>query len=272
MPAAKGNLEQNARDVRYKFLGKTATHLRAFAVLTGHTINDQAETFLMNLIRGSGPDGLSGMRVVRALEERSLEEEKGKRGEEKNRGKGEEPRDAGPPPLLFSSSPLLIRPLLTWAKRLDTEGFCRDLCVDYRYDTMNEDTAFKRVRIRKILLPLLEDFNPNITETLANTANLMQQMAKSHAAGNHFGASDELVIADLKLLSEADLQAAIRGWLKHHRGTTRRLALKHIEAVARLILSTKSGRTVEIPGGQVVKSGGRLFYKENRVEKKGSDI
>jgi tRNA(Ile)-lysidine synthase TilS/MesJ len=49
--------------------------------------------------------------------------------------------------------------------------------VEYRHDTMNEDTAFKRVRIRKILLPLLEDLNPNIVETLANTASLMQNAA-----------------------------------------------------------------------------------------------
>src|SRR5580765_2910393 len=62
-----GNLEQNARDARYDFLRQTAANLNAFAVLTGHTINDQAETFLLNLIRGSGPDGLSAMKAVRPL-------------------------------------------------------------------------------------------------------------------------------------------------------------------------------------------------------------
>lgn len=63
-----GNLEQNARDARYTFLTKTAKNLDAFAVLTGHTVNDQAETFLLNLIRGSGPAGLSGMQSIRPLE------------------------------------------------------------------------------------------------------------------------------------------------------------------------------------------------------------
>ena len=63
-----GNVEQNARVARYHFLARTAENLGAFAVVTGHTINDQAETFLMNLIRGSGPDGLSGMKPVRSLE------------------------------------------------------------------------------------------------------------------------------------------------------------------------------------------------------------
>ena len=55
----KGNLEQNARDARYAILRKIADDEKAFAVLTGHTINDQAETFLLNLIRGSGTDGLA---------------------------------------------------------------------------------------------------------------------------------------------------------------------------------------------------------------------
>src|SRR5439155_12029950 len=49
----EGNLEQNARDARYEFLTETAMSLNAFAVLTAHTVNDQAETFLMNLLRGS---------------------------------------------------------------------------------------------------------------------------------------------------------------------------------------------------------------------------
>lgn len=236
----EGNLEQNARLARYEFLKTTAENLKAHCVLTGHTINDQAETFLLNLIRGSGPDGLSGMTAVRKL--------------------GSE------------TAALLIRPLLTWAKRSDTEGYCHDLGVEYRYDTMNEDTAFKRVRIRKILLPLLEDFNPKIIETLSNTADLMQILSRSTETGNRSEISNELVIADLKLLVEGDMQTMIRDWLRQQRGSTRQLELKHIEAVARLVLSVKSGRTVELPGGLVVKSGGRLVYKENKVEKKGRDI
>ena len=65
-PDKMGNLEQNACEARYRFLGDTAKRLGAIAVLTAHTMNDQAETFLMNLIRGSGPDGLRGMTPVRS--------------------------------------------------------------------------------------------------------------------------------------------------------------------------------------------------------------
>jgi tRNA(Ile)-lysidine synthase len=250
--ATDGNLEQNARDSRYTFLAETAKNLDAFAVLTGHTMNDQAETFLLNLIRGSGPEGLGGMRVVRVLEEgkmRSGENETGK---------------AASPLLPFSSSPLLlIRPLLTWAKRGDTEDFCRELGVEYRYDTMNEDTAFKRVRIRKILLPLLEDMNPHIIETLANTASLMQSAV---AADGDREVGDHLTSSELRALSQADLYKTLRAWLGEHRGNTRGLQLKHIQAIERLVLSEKSGKVAELPGGRVVKSDGRLVYEENKVE------
>ena len=228
---ADGNLEQNARDARYAFLAGIATKLEAFAVVTGHTVNDQAETFLLNLIRGSGTDGLSGMRPVRE----------------------------------FAGSPaMLVRPLLKWATRSGTEGFCHDLGVKYRYDTMNEDTAFKRVRIRKILMPLLEDMNPNIIETLANTAGLIQQLPSMRPTLD----AERIELKELVNMSQNDLYVTIREWLRSNRGTTRSLQLKHIQAIERLIHSGKSGKTAELPGGaRVVKSGGKLTYEENRVEK-----
>ncbi len=244
-----GNLEQNARNARYDFLARTAENLRAFAVVTGHTINDQAETFLMNLIRGSGPDGLSGMKTVRALE-----------GEI-----GTSDKNDVSPLLPLSLSPiLLVRPLLNWAKRIDTEGFCHECGVEYRYDTMNEDTAFKRVRIRKILLPLLEDFNPKIIDTLAQTAALMADVSERGEPVNQTQKNDHLVLKDLKLLDQTQRQNTVRAWLRQRRGTTRGLELKHIEAIARLILSAKSGRAAELPGGaRVIKSGGKLIYEQN---------
>lgn len=246
-----GNLEQNARTARYDFLARTAKNLHAFAVVTGHTVNDQAETFLLNLIRGSGPDGLSGMKVIRFLEG----------------GKEMGGETDFSPPLLFPSSPLLIRPLLNWAKRIDTEEYCHDRGVAYRYDTMNEDTAFKRVRIRKILLPLLEDFNPKIIDTLAQTAALMATVSGTSSAADDSVKNGQLVLRDLKLLGQAELFNKIRVWLKQQRGTMRGLDLKHIEAVGRLILSAKSGRAAELPGGGcVIKSAGKLVYKENKVE------
>ena len=217
-----GNLEQNARVERYAFLETTAHNLKAFAVLTGHTINDQAETFLMNLIRGSGIDGLSGMKAIRPLDN--------------NRDGIERAPDLAQPILL-------IRPLLSWAKRITTEGYCRDESVEYRHDTMNEDTAFRRVRIRKVLLPLLEDLNPKIVETLANTAGLMQQVCDDREPLGVDVSVPELELKQLKQLSKPDLYLTIRAWLGEQRGTFRQLDRIHIQAVERLLYSEKSGRT-----------------------------
>lgn len=255
-----GNLEQNARNARYAFLAQTAENLNAQYVLTAHTMNDQAETFLLNLIRGSGIDGLSGMRPVRELGSGGVEEV----GRREDR--------SSTPPLPYCSTPLLIRPLLRWAKREDTENFCRALEVEFRYDTMNEDMSFKRVRVRKMLLPMLEEFNPKIIETLAHTAELMQ-MSEPSAGGQEpdkesMPVSENLSIADLKDLEHNVFHQTLRSWIKARRGSLRSISLKHIEAVEQLIRSTKSGRTVELPGfGLVRRHGGRLSFENIKVDK-----
>jgi tRNA(Ile)-lysidine synthase len=245
----EGNLEQNARTARYEFLRRTAENLHAAGVLTGHTMNDQAETFLINLIRGSGIDGLSGMRAVRSL--------KSQVPSPKSDDQGSKIEDQTP---LFKSDILLIRPLLNWAKRSDTENYCHEMGVGYRYDTMNEDLGFRRVRIRKVLIPMLEDFNPRIIETLAKTAGLMRDGGGSSGEAMAEPA-DKLALKDLKALEKADLYRTLRVWLEQHRGNLRGLELKHIEAIESLINSRKSGKTVELPGGDtVVKENGMLNF------------
>jgi tRNA(Ile)-lysidine synthase len=252
-PMETADLEQKARVARYAFLSKTAESVNAFAVLTGHTVNDQAETFLINLLRGSGPTGLCGMKPVRPIDDRPPMQPDGC-----------EPDVAHVEPKLFPESPLLVRPLVTWAKRIHTEGYCHDRQIQYRYDTMNEDTAFKRVRIRKILLPLLEDFNPNIIDTLARTASLMQRVPANPGT---LADEDDLSIAELRVMPSEALYDKLRSWLGQKRGDTRSLSLKHIQAIERLVKSEKSGRLAELPGkAVVVRSAGRLTYRENSVD------
>lgn len=253
----EGNLEQNARVARYDFLAHTAENLNAVGVLTAHTMNDQAETFLINLIRGSGVDGLSGMKTVRGL---------------KSRPQSPKPDEPDPTAVvqesLFDEGPLLIRPLLTWAKRIDTENFCHELGIEYRYDTMNEDLAFKRVRVRKVLLPMLEEMNPKIVETLAQTAGLLrleterkETKMEECVKGTTEIPDGALSLKELKLIETAELYNKLRGWLGERRGNLRRLELKHIEAIERLIHSKKSGKTIELPGGDtVVKRRGMIMF------------
>jgi tRNA(Ile)-lysidine synthase len=229
----KNNLEQAARLARYDFLFQTAEHYGAFGVLTAHTLNDQAETFLLNLIRGSGVAGLSAMTPVR--------------------------------PLNKNTEIRLIRPLLNWAKREDTENFALE--TGFRADSMNEDEKFSRVRIRKTLLPLLAEFNPKIVETLAQTAQLLRETAVDSLVGDE-QLPENPAIKELKTLSKSTLYSVLRGWLETRRGDLRQIDLKHIAAIERLILSPKSGRIVELPGGEsIVKRSGRLFFEKTKVEK-----
>jgi tRNA(Ile)-lysidine synthase len=264
----EGNLEQNARLARYKFLTETAKNLRAFGVLTAHTLNDQAETFLINLIRGSGLEGLSGMKTKRVLVE-----EFGRRGdaETRRRGDAENQQLSSSPPLPFSSSQvLLVRPLLNWAIRDDTEDFCRLHKVEFRSDSMNEDLAFRRVRVRKVLLPLLEDFNPKIVETLAKTASLLREEfellsepARQKIEIEALTDTNEINLRDLRDLPKPQLYRVLRRWLKSNRGDLRTIESKHLEAIESLIFSRKSGKTVELPNLEtVVKEDGKLFFRK----------
>jgi tRNA(Ile)-lysidine synthase len=245
----KENLEQNAREARYKFLSETAENLDAFGILTAHTLNDQAETFLMNLIRGSGISGLSAMKPIITNYKLQITNETEK--------------SQIPNP---QSEITLVRPLLNWAKREDTENFCRENKIDFRNDAMNEDLKFKRVRIRKILLPLLKEFNPKIIETLAKTANLIQTEPKNKDQKPETK-NQHLTLKELKNLSHSTLYEVLREWLEVNRGNLRQLELKHIEAIERLIFSRKSGKIVELPNGEtVVKEQGKLTLKRENVE------
>src|SRR5205807_6462179 len=137
------NLEQAARRARYDFLKKTATSNKAKLILTAHTLDDQAETVLLNLMRGSGTDGLAGMEPVRKI-------------------------DPG-------SDLVVARPLLGWAKRSDTESFCSARGIDFRVDEMNANEAFARVRVRTQVLPLLKTFNPKAEEAISRAAEILRE-------------------------------------------------------------------------------------------------
>ncbi len=246
---AKGNVEQEARRARYRFLKVTAKNVKASFILTGHTMNDQAETVLMNLIRSSGPDGLSGMMPLKPLAV-----------EIANTDKQE--------PMLPFAEPMLqlARPMLGWATRSDTENFCRENSVEFCLDPMNEDLTFRRVWIRKTLIPLLEEVNPKIVSALCRTAELLRIEAGTTARAEPD--TNGLKLKDLRQMEENARLSAIRAWLKEKRGNLRGLQLVHIQAISDLADSRKSGRVAELPGGgRVVKQSGSLVFSRIKVEK-----
>lgn len=239
--AGRSDLEQRAREARYAFLAKVADKEGSAIVLTAHTINDQAETFLINLIRGSGPEGLGAMRPTGIL----------------SAGKSASPSVRG-----SRSAITLVRPMLRWAMRAETEAFCKAKDIRYRQDEMNDDRRFTRVRVRKELIPMLGEFNPKIVETLARTAGLLAETASRVTQNTQNNGQDEIPVKDLKSLPQSELNSLVREWLRRQRGDLRGVGFRHIEAIGRLVHSQKSGRTVEIPrSGRVVKAAGRLTFK-----------
>ena len=239
---AGGNLEQAARGARYEFLMEVAQKRGARVVVTGHTMDDQAETVLLRLVRGSGAEGLGGMEAVRAL------------------GAGSEVK--------------LARPLLRWARRAETEEYCRGRGVEARRDAMNEDESFARVRVRRRVLPLLLTLNPRAVEALARAAELLREDAETlNAAARELleaacerEAEEGAVVAalDVKTLSDAPpalRRRALRLWLARGRGDLRRLELAHLLGVEKLLEGERGGRVAELPGGSFVeRRRGRLTF------------
>ena len=235
------NLEQAAREARYAFLERTAKKKSARYVLTAHTMDDQAETVLLRLMRGSAGAGLGGMEAIR--------------------------------PLGAKNSIKLVRPLL-WARRSDTEDYCRLRRVPFVVDEMNSDPGLSRVRVREQLLPLMHSFNNRIVEALSRTAaqlredravlstgsdELLRRASMSAAAAdeeNSAGTETGTPALDVKLLANeppALRRRALRQWLSQARGGTRRLEMVHLLAVEKLLDGGRGGRTVELPGGGRVK-------------------
>lgn len=130
------SLEAAAREVRYSFLEETATAVKATKIAVGHQADDQAETVLLNLLRGSGLTGLKAMVP--------------------HRGK-------------------LIRPLL-FVSRAKVEDYCSEQGIISRVDATNTDQVYRRNKIRHLLIPLLaREFNPKIVNTLSRTAVILQE-------------------------------------------------------------------------------------------------
>jgi tRNA(Ile)-lysidine synthase len=244
----RDNLEQSARRARYEFLSATAAERNARMVLVAHTMDDQAETVLLRLLRGSGAEGLSGIKAVRRLDEKH--------------------------------DVLLARPLLRWARRADTEEYCRERGVEARFDAMNMDERFARVRVRRSLLPLMQTFNGRIVEALSRTARLLRE----DASALELAATELLDVASvddeatqtisplrvevLRSAPPALCRRALRQWIARGRGDLRRLEMAHLMAVETLLRGERGGRVVELPGGSTVtRKLGRLYFHAKRVEK-----
>lgn len=229
--AAKENLEATARQLRYDFLRRVAEENLAAYVLTAHTQDDQAETILMRLLRGSGAAGLQGVARVRPL----------------------------------SASVKLLRPLLD-VTRAQVLEHCQQYGLEFRTDSSNFSAALLRNRVRHELLPVLRTFNPRAPEALARAAELFVQDEDylQSAAGDLLAASVQDAALDVTTLQHAPAalqRRTLRLWLRARLGSLRRIEAAHIAAIERLLTQSQSGRSINLPGGgQVAREFDKLRF------------
>ncbi len=148
------SVEMAARELRYGWFAQLCGETGSRAVLVAHNANDNAETLMLNLLRGTGLRGLSGMRT------------------------------SSPLPCGEGSGSVLLRPLLGFTRK-QIEGYARAHGISWREDSTNADSEFKRNKIRNEVFPLLETINPSFVKTLnremryfADAETLIRELAK----------------------------------------------------------------------------------------------
>ena len=217
--------EDDARTARYEFLRRVARDVGATAIATGHTRDDQAETVLLHITRGSGLAGLAGMRPE---------------------------RDG------------VVRPLLPLG-RADTIAVCQGAGITPREDPTNRSLRFARNRIRHRVLPELAKLNPEIATAiarLAEAAATVADIATDHAAVVLEAASNGDAVALDRLPEQDELRAeALALWWE--RRTTQKLAARHRAALTRLAASTDGSRSLDLPGGRALREYTTLRFVSN---------
>ncbi|MCU0703649.1 MAG: tRNA lysidine(34) synthetase TilS [Fimbriiglobus sp.] len=221
-----GNLEANARRVRYEWLKALTDEVGAGWIATGHTADDQAETVLHRLIRGTGLQGLRGIAPVRGN---------------------------------------IVRPLL-WVPRDDLLAYLDSQGQSFRTDSSNADTAFTRNRIRAELLPLLRTFNPAIVNVLgrlsvqaeelfaeveSETADLLRSVELPRAG--------EVLVLDaekLTTLGEAKTRRVLRVLWNRERWPVTGMTFDHWRRAAMIAAGTHSA--ADFPDGVHVRRVGRV--------------
>ncbi len=238
------NLEDASRRLRYAFFERVCGAGQATRVAVAHTAQDQAETVLAHLIRGTGPAGLAGIYPVTGS---------------------------------------VIRPLLR-IDRQDLRAYLRDLHQAWREDATNRDTTRMRARIREQLIPVLEqDFTPAIVWHLGELARLAREQELFwstiledcfHTRARKIGETAAITVRDLlspiDLSSDSSLSPAaskssnasplrtlterlIRRLYQSVRGDRKDLTAEHVEQVIRLATGPTSRRHLELPGNIVVE-------------------
>jgi tRNA(Ile)-lysidine synthase len=228
-----GGPEAAAREARYRALRDGATDAGAVAVLLGHTLDDQAETVLLGLARGSGATSLQGMAPART----------------------------GGDGLQW------LRPLLG-VRRETTRAFCAASDLEVWDDPHNQDDRFARVRVRNRVLPVLEsELGPGIAEALARTAEQLREDAEA------FDEMIHETIEDIVAHAEAGISVSVAALAANPAALRNRVIRLVVDSefgvsltrtqtieVARLATDWSGQGAIDLPGCSATRRGGQIVF------------
>ncbi|MFA6298617.1 MAG: tRNA lysidine(34) synthetase TilS [Nocardioides sp.] len=226
--------EAAAREARYTVLQEMAGHFGAEAVLLGHTLDDQAETVLLGLTRGSGGRSVAGMRPT------------------------------------FDG---FRRPLLG-IRRSQTEAACRAEGIDFWTDPHNDDPRFTRSRVRHTVLPLLErELGPGVAETLARTAEQLRPDMEAldrlaEAALATYLADGGFDVRAIEELEQAVRTRMLRLAAVHAGCPPGELFAVHVDALERQVWNRDQlPKEIQLPGHVTAyRQGDHLRFRRTVVE------
>lgn len=226
-----GSLEETARNARFSFFFKVAKSVKASKIALGHNLDDQAETVLMRIIRGTGLYGLAAILPKRKMA--GLE---------------------------------IIRPLIE-VKRKDIELFLKQKKIKPRIDITNSQDIYLRNKIRNKFLPLLEKtYNRKIKDVLSNLAesagydyDYLNQAALRVARRTNY----RLSLKELLRMHPAVRRMLFRLKIAELKGDTRRITFQHVLEIEDMIFYRPVNSIVDLPKGISVtkKKTSLLFYK-----------
>jgi tRNA(Ile)-lysidine synthase len=232
------SIEDAGRQARYAFFERVADELGADAIATGHTRDDQAETFLLRLIRGAGPRGLAGIH----------------------------PRVSVPADV-SKARRCIIRPLLGIG-RDELREYLAAIGQTFREDESNRDVSIPRNRVRHELVPFLrERFSPAIVDVLAREAAIARQdeerlhaeaidLARSIVLTSETGASVEVDVEALRSLPKA-LAVRVARLALERLAPDRFVGFDHIDRLLDM-LERGAAESLSLPGQHAERGGGRI--------------
>ena len=233
----KKGLEEMGREIRYQFFNEILEKVNANKIATAHTKNDNAETVLMNFIRGTGISGLRGIEPLR--------------------------------------DGIYIRPLIE-CNRNEIENYCKSEGLNPRIDKTNLENVYTRNKIRNLLIPYIEkEFNPNIIETtnrlsiLASKENsYFENIVKQSYEELKLEQSEKEIVLDLKKFNAKEdviKSKIVRYTIKELLGTCQGIEKIHIDDILKLC-SNNIGNKFLIPNKniKVLVKNKKIFFKSNK--------